>query len=468
MGLAGEVLAAELRCVDDERLIAVVPVGRLLPLGVAVDLHGLAGSVGIEIEREGILRHPSLESRTGPGRSLEQGRFVIAGPGVATGARMTDVAGEHERQVGGAIHLRGMEPVIDPLSLVNPDRFHSGDVVRQLFDERSRRMSDLGHRLQVVVLQVCLIQGPECGHLDRAAVDCFHAERPLQARVDAPCPKTPADVIARDGARAAGRSIPDDVVAQLRMLLRFKPLDPHRWSVRGEGASVVGKDLVSPQALERVGADQERKIGELQDEVFIVPALLDHHSRDAEPERRIGLRPNRDPVVGLGRRGAVFRRDHHDLPATFHTFDEPVGIGQLVLDQVLAVHDDQLRKTQVVEVAIGGLKAMHPGVAGSLIAVPGIVGPISPGEGLVGADAPDLRVEQRQRIVESVHPVLADDPEQSHAAAHLDTAGPCAAGLFHHLRLVSLVEQPPRSLGSAVAPGDRLERPRDRVENVGP
>ena len=38
------------------------------------------------------------------------------------GALLADVAGEHHRQVGGAIGLRGMEPVVNALALMNRDR----------------------------------------------------------------------------------------------------------------------------------------------------------------------------------------------------------------------------------------------------------------------------------------------------------------------------------------------------------
>ena len=56
----------------------------------------------VEVRLEGILGHPALEPGTGPGRALEEGRLVVAGPGVAAGAALADVAGEHQRQIGFA------------------------------------------------------------------------------------------------------------------------------------------------------------------------------------------------------------------------------------------------------------------------------------------------------------------------------------------------------------------------------
>ena len=81
---------------------------------------------------ERIFRHPALEARAGQGRSLKQRRFVIARPAVTAGARLADVAGQHERQIGRAIHLGGVEPVIDALALMNRDRLDGRDVLARV------------------------------------------------------------------------------------------------------------------------------------------------------------------------------------------------------------------------------------------------------------------------------------------------------------------------------------------------
>ena len=54
---------------------------------------------------------------------------MAAGPGLA------DVPGEHQRQVGGAVHLGGVEPVVDPLALVDGRRLDGGDVLGQPLDQ---------------------------------------------------------------------------------------------------------------------------------------------------------------------------------------------------------------------------------------------------------------------------------------------------------------------------------------------
>ena len=151
-------------------------------------------------------------------------------------------------------------------------------------------------------------------------------------------------------------------------------------------------------------------------------------------------------------------------------------IGHFILDQILAVHDDQLAEAQVVEVAVGSLQAVNPRVPGGLIAVPGVVAPVAAAAGLVGADAANVRVEQRHGIVQPVHAVLADHAQQAHAAAHLEGARSGAAHLRDHLLRIALRPQSLGALVAAVAFGDRNVRfgdvlvsiiPRDAKMNVG-
>ena len=58
-----------------------------------------------------------------------------------------------------------------------------------------------------------------------------------------------------------------------------------------------------------------------------------------------------------------------------------------------------------------------------------------------GSDAADVGVEQRERIAQAIHAVLAEHAEQAHAAAHLDRARAGAAHLLDHLRLIALREE---------------------------
>ena len=94
---------------------------------------------GIEVQLERIFRHPAFEAGAGPGRALEERGLVVAGPGVAAGAGLADVAGEHQRQIGRAIHLGGVEPVVDAFALMDRHRLDRRDVLRELLDQRLRR-----------------------------------------------------------------------------------------------------------------------------------------------------------------------------------------------------------------------------------------------------------------------------------------------------------------------------------------
>ena len=107
-------------------------------------------------------------------------------------------------------------------------------------------------------------------------------------------------------------------------------------------------------------------------------------------------------------------------------------------------------------------------MARGLIAVPGIVGPIAPGARLVRSDAADLGVQERERVIQAVHAVLADHAEKPHAAAHLDRARARAAHLFDHFRLVALGEQQFFPRFAAVARADGDQRFGDVVEGVLP
>ena len=63
VGLAGEHLAAVLGRLNNERAVAVVPVGRLLVAGEAADGDLLAVGFGVQVGVEGVLGYPALETR---------------------------------------------------------------------------------------------------------------------------------------------------------------------------------------------------------------------------------------------------------------------------------------------------------------------------------------------------------------------------------------------------------------------
>jgi len=80
-------------CLDDQRTVAVIPIGRFFVFGIGVRFDFAAMRLGIEILFEGIFRHPPLKAPTGQLATLEQSRFIIAGPTMATGAGFANVAG---------------------------------------------------------------------------------------------------------------------------------------------------------------------------------------------------------------------------------------------------------------------------------------------------------------------------------------------------------------------------------------
>ena len=118
---------------------------------------------------------------------------------------------------------------------------------------------------------------------------------------------------------------------------------------------------------------------------------------------------------------------------------------------MLDVHDDELGEAQVVEIAVRSLEPVHPRVSRRLISVPGVVGPVPTGQGIFLANATNLGIEHCKRVVEPVHPILADDTEKAHPPSHLDATGAGAFGGLDHLRLVALSQESVLSSFTAVA-----------------
>jgi hypothetical protein len=54
-----------------------------------------------------------------------------------------------------------MEPVVDPLTDVNCDRAHRGDVLGQLLDQVLGCMGDFGHGVEVVIFQMLSVHIPQ-------------------------------------------------------------------------------------------------------------------------------------------------------------------------------------------------------------------------------------------------------------------------------------------------------------------
>ena len=151
--------------------------------------------------------------------------------------------------------------------------------------------------------------------------------------------------------------VPYAEVADPGALLVGQPLD----GVGRAALEVLGlvslDHLFGPQPLQGVGTDQEREVREAAHEVGVIPSLVDQDLGEAEEDRRVGQAgAHADPVVRLCARTVVLRGDVHELAAALHHLVQPVRLGHLVLDQVLAHLDDQLGEPQVVHVHVGGLQ----------------------------------------------------------------------------------------------------------------
>src|SRR3990172_1305779 len=165
VGLPGEHLPAVLGGVDDEGTVAVRPVAHLLIPGVGYRFDVLAVGGGVQVGMEGVLGYPALEPWPRILGALEEGRLVVAGPGVHPGAGPADVTGKHHGQVEGAVNLRGVEVVVHPLPMVDCHRLDGGYILGQAEDELPGGAGNLGYRFQVVVLEMDLVHLKERHHL---------------------------------------------------------------------------------------------------------------------------------------------------------------------------------------------------------------------------------------------------------------------------------------------------------------
>ncbi len=349
---------------------------------------------------------------------------------------------------------RGVEVVVHALAGVDGDRLEGGDVLGELTDEGLRRPADLLDRLQVVVLEVVAVGLPQGQHLDPLAVGQGHGAAEGEVGVDGAV-QLLADVVAGDCLGSARAGVPDDVVAEAGVLLLGQVLDLEAGAVGAEAGTVVGEHVGGLEALEVVGPEEQGQVREALDEGFVMPLLIHDdlgHAQEDRDVRETGT--HRDPVVGLGGRGAVFGRDGDDLAAVLDQVVEEMRLRHLVLDQVLAHLDVEPAVGQVVEIAVRVLDAGDEGMAGRLVAVPGVVGPDAAGFGVFLRDFADALVQEGEHVRDPVHAVLADHASEAHAAAQLEGAGTGAAHLGDHLGLVALGLEPFLAFFTAVCLGD--------------
>ena len=465
---AGEDFAAFLGGVDDERAVAVIPIGGLFVLRVGMGFDVFAMRVGIQILLERIFAHPAFEARPGKLAALEQSRLVVPCPTMTTRAGLANVASEHERQIRRAVRLGSVEPVVDAFALMQRSRLDRRDVLGQPLDQFLWRARDFGNAVEVVVLEMNLVEAPGRSYFDFAAVGQLHLPVEIELGINTGFGERLTHHVACDGFGGIGFRIPHHIIAELLVLIVRDVLDLLARTIGGQGAGVVGEHFRGAQPLEIVFANEEWEIRELLYERFVIPLVINHQSRHAEPQCRVRGGTDRYPVIRLRGRRAVFGRDDDDLRPALHGFDEPMRVGHFVFHEILPVHDDELRVAEIVEVRLAVLQAMHPRMAGSLIAVPGVIRPDATRLGFLRFHAADVHVQQREGITQAIHAILAQHAQQAHAAAHLDSACACAAHVINHLLRITLRFEELHARFTAITCGDGLGSFRDIGERVVP
>jgi hypothetical protein len=234
---------------------------------------------GIEVLLERILGNPTLEAWAGQLAALEQRSLVVACPAVATGARLTDVAGEHEREVGGSVGFGGMEPMVDAFALMNRGRAGGRDIFGQSFDQLPRSARHLGNTVEIVVSQMNAVEIPRRRRVHHGAIGKFDPALPVKSGCDSALGQCFADHVPGDRLGRVRGGIPDDKVPDLTVLIVGDSLDLLAGTVLRERGGVVREDIGRSEPLTVVGTDQEWEIREADDERLVVPAIVHHEPR---------------------------------------------------------------------------------------------------------------------------------------------------------------------------------------------
>ena len=106
-----------------------------------------------------------------------------------------------------------------------------------------------------------LIERPEGRDFDLVAVGQFDLERAVERRIEPVFRQRLADIVAGERFRAVAFAVPDDEIAELRVLLVGEALDllagrrPGEWFCNRE-------NFRRAQPLQIVRADEQREIGE--------------------------------------------------------------------------------------------------------------------------------------------------------------------------------------------------------------
>ncbi len=363
-----------------------------------------------------------------------------------------------------------MEVVVDALADVEGDGFDRGDVVDEALDEVLGGVGDLDDRVEVVVGEVLLVHREGGRGLDRRAIGQRDLSTPVECGRYAGLGELPADVVAGDRLGAVRPGVVHDTVTDLFVLFFGEAVHCEARRVGLQAVRVALEHLVRPQSLQRVEADEQRHVGEALQEWPVDGVTVDERLRD--PEHQRGVREpgaHRDPVVGLGTGSPVLGDDGDDLAAALHDLVEPVGVGHLVLDEVLPDHDDEAAVAHVVHVDLGRLETVHERETRGLVAAPRVLRPVAGALRFLFVDASDVRIEQRQRVGEAEEPELARHAVDGQGRSELHRADARLLPVLEHLGLVAvLVEQALLAFLAAVGLRDGHEAARDVVVGLLP
>ena len=269
-----------------------------------------------------------------------------------------DVAGHHRQRGHGAERRVGMVHALHPLAHADARGLRFDVLPGQALDHARIDAADFAGALERV-------RGARVDEVveGRAACHAVHRERAGQRGLDAS---------ALDGGRIGSRNrrarqlVPDHERAGVRA----------RFSLRGRGGAdgtFVGLRGPRRRGHHRAVHHAQVRAVVLADEVggdrFLhklvlgVQVVADDPIHHAQRQRRIGLRLDRDPLVGHGRRGALARVDDDDLRAVLARGHVIAQLGRVRVRHVASPHDEQLGVQVVARVVRAAMRAEHHGHA---------------------------------------------------------------------------------------------------------
>ena len=297
-------------------------------LALDLDQHHLLGQ-RVVLLQEALLRPAriacELKEPFEAGLRLEQvaGDELGAVPAAHAGALAAEVAGEGEQQRHGPLHQVAVVVLADAEALEDVDRLRLRHFPGEAADDAGANAGDLRRSLDRV-LGDPLAHDLECGpHLDRGAVKQGHLCRAVE-----------------------GRRATFEVERSARRLHNLGGLLVEPVQLVFAAAFL---QVLPAQEPPGVGADEEREVSLLADELFVDEAFVDDDLADRQGERGVGAGADWHEQIGVDRGCVVVGRDRDDLRPVIARLRDVVSGRYAGVQRIHVPHEQQVGVVPVVD-----------------------------------------------------------------------------------------------------------------------